>query len=223
MFELNESAITEYVQNPNEFAIELTDEVWQKFGYTTKGNCIRTLKTELITEVDYVIRFDKNSDSNGFSVRPTEVYILSYNALKLLAAASPGKLGRDYRRQLVELETKVYQGLKERTAQKQLVGWVGARQSLTVTEMGYRAWCNKQGFSPSHTTNAIYLALFQMKAEGLRKLDTIDGNPAVAANHIQETIGVEMVDAVKGRLICYARKFKDYKVAVITAVNDLGI
>jgi hypothetical protein len=223
MFELNESAITEYVQNPNAFTIELTDEIWKTFGYTTKGNCIRTLKTELITDVDYVIRFDKNSDSNGFSVRPTEVYTLSYNALKLLAASSPGKLGREYRRQLVELETKVFQGLKERTAQKQLTGWKQARKSLTSTEMGYRAWCSKQGFSANHTTNAVYLALFQMKAEGLRKLDTIDGNPTVAANHIQETIGVEMVDAVKARLTCYARKFSDYKTAVITAVNDLGI
>lgn len=222
MINFNENTISAFVNEPNKFTIELTDEVWTELGWTTKANCVRTLKQELIEGADFrVIKFDETSTMRVSA----DAYTLSYNGLKLLAVSAPGEKARQYRRHLIETENRYYEFVrqaKETVAKALPPMWRENRLLLSDVEPGYQRWCRDQGLSPTHLTNCIYRQVCNGDdAAALRLKVFVEGSPHVAANHIEQPELVEEVALIKQRLTKYTRKFATMYLALAEAVADL--
>lgn len=218
----DDSMIAKFVSNPNEFTIELTEEVWTILGWSRKDHCVRKLQDELIEGVDFSLL--KFGETGAMRVSG-DIYMLSYNGLKLLAANAPGDKGKAYRRHLVEVENRYYQlvAVAKETVTKALPPmWKENRLLLSDVEPSYQRWCRAASFNASFVTNYIYVAVCNGDdAAALRLKETIDGSPSIAANHISQPELVEEVARIKNRLTKYTRKFSYYKDAVNQAIGDL--
>lgn len=228
----DDTMIAKFVSSPNEFTIELTEEVWTILGWSEKRNCVRKLKEELIEGVDFsLLKIEQPVNHAGLSAQELgalasrEDYLLSYNGLKLLAANAPGDKGKAYRRHLVEVENRYYQliAVAKETVTKALPPmWKENRLLLSDVETGYQRWCVANGFSASHITNVIYKMVCNGDtAAELRLKALVDGNASVAANHIGDSDLLQEVALLKQQLTRYQRKFITMYDAVKQAANDL--
>jgi hypothetical protein len=222
MINFNETTIATYVNAPNAFVIELTEELWSELGWTQKSDCIRDLKKELIEGVDFKADLLKTPEGG----RPSVSYTLSYNGLKLLAVSAPGKNSRRYRRHLVEVENHYYELLKQQqqNVRKALPPmWLETRFALKDVEAAYQSWCIKNGFSASRFTNLIYKEVCDGDdAAALRLKALVDGEAKVAANHIEDSERLQRVADIKLRLTRYTRYFATMNDALAQALKDLG-
>lgn len=217
----DDTMIAKFVSSPNEFTIELTEEVAKVLGWSNKNDAVSKMKQELIEAIDYSSELLKNAQRG----RPSHLYLLSYNGLKLLASTAPGDKGKAYRRHLVEVENRYYQlvAVAKETVTKALPPmWKENRLLLSDVEPSYQRWCRAASFNASFVTNYIYVAVCNGDdAAALRLKETIDGSPSIAANHISQPELVEEVARIKNRLTKYTRKFSYYKDAVNQAIGDL--
>jgi hypothetical protein len=70
------SSIASYIESPDACTIELTEAIWTELGWTTKGDVVRKIESELIEGTDYITEvFSKVANNSGG--RPTKVYSLS--------------------------------------------------------------------------------------------------------------------------------------------------
>jgi phage anti-repressor protein len=215
--------IGQHIDNPQAITIELTQEIWEALGYTEKRNAVRALKRELIEGVDFCSFLSEVATTgvSAFGTKPETVYYLSYDGLKIFAAQSPGELGRTYRRYLIEVEKAYRTQIKATAEVKLLEGWRDQRLELSDVEPSYQAWCHRRRFSPSHTTNFIYLIVCEKRASELKMLELVEGEPTIAANYIPTSEELKNVFAIKLKLTKYIRHFADYKLAVMKAVQDI--
>lgn len=95
----NANTISQYINNPQEISIELTKEIWETIGYSSKEKAVAVLKQELIEDVDFAVSKTGKQSNGG---RSSDSYFLSYNGLKLFVSSAHTESGRQYRRHLIQ-------------------------------------------------------------------------------------------------------------------------
>lgn len=124
------SSIAAYVEAPDACTIELTEAIWTELGWSTKGDAVRKIESELIESTDFTIsKIAKRLPAGNSTL--VKQYYMSYNGLKILAASTTTTKGKAYRRHLVEIENKYIQLMKAKP--------VRSLSNIEVTELALEA------------------------------------------------------------------------------------